>query len=161
MKHTQKSLQNPAYKWQGEPVKVQFGIVFVRENEDKPIWWWNYECRGHDDGTGLKTCALIEAVKVIHSGGEFVIANHFGIGVSKLLKGGWPNHSHFSLPKEEFEAHGPTDLEVRLPFIIEFDEPGYANHESNRNNWQKKEYPEEYAKLEGLRRMLNKNDFTS
>ena len=73
------------YFWQGKSVKVQFGYCKVQENKERPLWWYNYECFLSKS----KKCTIIEAIKI--EGKEpFVIANHFGIGVYKLMNGGWP-----------------------------------------------------------------------
>jgi len=143
----QSDLQDKRYQWQGEPVTVEFGQSVVRTNEERPMWWYNYEC----DMTHPKGIAVIEAIRVTQRSQSFVMANHYGIGVSKLLKGGWANHTHFSLPADGFKPHGYEDLIVRVPFILEFNEEEYAAHEAGRLAWQEKEYPEQFAKMEQLR----------
>ena len=87
------------YKWQGEPVKVTFGNCIVIENKEKPLWWWNYEC--NEGSASLDGKAVIPSLKIkTKEGNEFMIANHFGIGIHKLLNGGWPSHAHFSVDGE-------------------------------------------------------------
>lgn len=148
----------PDYKWQGEPVNVLFGYVVQYENTGKPMYWYNFECLTSEKLNGNrepdhfvmsdgKHVAIIPAIKVIsQSGYEFLLANHFGIGVAKLLKGGWPNHCHFSLEGKFEESNEPYNK------ITSFDLEGYEKHESDRRNWQKKEYPEQFERLEALRR---------
>lgn len=135
------------YQWHGEPVKVKFGNCIVKENKDKPLYWYNFEC--YPEG---KAC--IPALKVTTKNGQsFMISNHFGIGVYKLLKGGWPDTSHFSLD-------GKFNTKPQLK-ITEFDPDGYANYEAEREKWQNEHYPEEYKKILSLRKMgrrINKID---
>ncbi len=126
------------YQWQGKDVKVKFGFCTPKENYDKPLWWSNYE-----------TVCLKEAIPALMINDDFVISNHFGIGVYKLLQGGWPNCSHFSLPKDEFMQDGSHCFR-----ITEFDLDGYSERESKRNKWFKANYPEEHEKMEALRRMI-------
>lgn len=144
------------YKWQGEPVKVLFGYVKQLANTDKPLYWYNFECINKENAYGEfipdhmvtmkgENLALIPAVKVIHSAGSFLLANHFGIGVNKLLKGGWPNMPHYSLDgefKESSERHFK---------FVSFDEDGYCDHEAKRRSWQKKNYPIEFQKMEDFK----------
>ncbi len=146
------------YQWQGEPVTVKFGYVLQQENKEKPMYWYNFECHTKEQINGDREIdhmvmnngshfSLIPAIKVTTgSDSEFLLANHFGIGVRKLLKGGWPNHAHFSLNGEFKESAAPYFK------IASFDLDGYEKHESDRRSWQKKEYPEQFEKLEALRR---------
>lgn len=135
------------YFWNGEPVKVEFSAAIVKANEEKPLYWYNYECLYESK---VKT-ALIPAIKItLKSGEEFCIANHFGIGASKLKKGGWPNHRHFSIPVECFISN-MWDT-VKSP--REFDEERFSEYESNREKWFKKTYPKEYSEKMFLRKMI-------
>lgn len=128
------------YKWQGEPVKVKFGCSVVKYNKEKPMYWYNYECSLN----APSMTAIIPTVKVITPNDSFVISNHYGIGVYKLLKGGWPNCTHFSVDDDSF-------TENRRYMISRFNDEGYAIHEAERRKWQKETYPEEYRKLEAIR----------
>ena len=93
--------------------------------------------------------ALIEALQITTLSGEiFVIANHFGIGINKLIKGGWPNQTHFSLPNETFKECSWKEFPPR-----KFDYDQYSQHESQRRVWQKANYPNEFEKLERLRKV--------
>lgn len=143
------------YQWQGEPVSVKFGYTMVKENKEKPLWWYNFECNVkqniHDEyipSYGTTGMALIPSIQVSQGNSVFIIANHFGIGVSKLIKGGWPNHSHFSVNGEFTEDNDFA--------IYEFDELSYSKHESERNKWQKENYHDEYKKLEDMRNSFKK-----
>lgn len=150
------------YQWQGEPVNVRFGFVVQYENIDKPIYWYNFECNTKQKLSGEikvdhmvandgRHLSLIPAIEVeTQSGYKFLLANHFGIGVSKLLKGGWPNHAHFSLDGEFKESKAPYFK------FTSFDLEGYEAHESARNTWQKKNYPVEFERIEALRRGAQK-----
>lgn len=144
------------YQWYGLPVKVKHGFVTQRENTEKPMYWYNFECYNNQmidgrfepnhepDPDGLKH-AYIPAIEITQGNQTFVIANHCGIGVSKLLKGGWPNHAHFSLDGKFEEAWDWTAK------ITKFDLEAFEYHESERRKWQKATYPEEFAKMERLR----------
>lgn len=133
--------QKNKYQWQGENIKVEFGYCHVKENTDKPLWWYNYEC--NMDGEFGKT--LIDCIRITTSYGKpFIISNHCGIGVHKLMNGGWPNYAHFSLDGKFTESH--WEMVIR-----KFDLNGYEQHESNRGKWQEKNFPEEYKQKKSLR----------
>lgn len=140
------------YQWHGEPVKTRFGYCTVIENKDKPLWWHNYECC-HDEyaGDGVRRTAgeakdaIIPAILVTSSDGhEFCISNHFGIGVHKLINGGWPSHRHFSLPIEGF--CGDLSRDEHMMYVIrKFDLEAFETHEAARLEWQKRTHPEACA----------------
>lgn len=151
------------YQWQGEPVKVKFGYVVQQENSEKPMYWYNFECYNKQELDGSfkddhfvkdngKHFSLISAIQVESNAGyKFLLANHYGIGVAKLLKGGWPNHTHFSLDGEFTESKAPY-----FAFKV-FDLDGYEKHESARRNWQRKTYPIEFDRMEQFRKgFINK-----
>jgi|GEM_PF-3125348 hypothetical protein len=145
------------YQWQGDPVSVRFGYVNQQENSEKPLYWYNFECYTKEEIDGsfkddhfVKSngnhFSLIPAIEVTtKQGNKFLIANHYGIGVSKLLKGGWPNHTHFSL-NGTFEESG-----ARYFAFKSFDLDAFERHESERRNWQKITYPIEFEKMEQFR----------
>lgn len=147
------------YQWHGEPVAVRFGYVKQKENTEKPLFWYNFECHNEkqlDDsyqtdrmcsGDGRKF-ALIPAIEVTQGTQTWVIANHYGIGVNKLLKGGWPNSTHFSLQGEFKEESAPYFK------ITEFDLEEFEYHEYHRRTWQKDNYPEEFERMERLRESM-------
>lgn len=147
------------YQWQGEPVKVRFGYVPQDENTEKPMYWYNFECYNKKELNGTfkedhfvrdngKHFAIIPAIEVESASGyKFTLANHFGIGISKLIKGGWPNHTHFSLSGEFKESRSEPYL------LLSFDLDGYEKHEAARNSWFKREYPDEYKKLQALKEL--------
>lgn len=131
------------YQWQGEPVKVEFGLSIVKENSEKPLWWYNFEC----NDSFPKGRAAIPAIRITTNNDySFILSNHSGIGVHKLINGGWPNYAHFSLPDDGFTKGGFK--------ITEFDELEYCRHEADRNKWQKENYPEEYKQVESLRKII-------
>lgn len=147
---------NNKYQWQGEPVTVKFGYVVQTENSEKPMYWYNFECYNKEELDGSfkddhfvkdngKHFCLIPAIEVSTGKSVFILSNHYGIGVAKLLKGGWPNHAHFSLDGEFTESKAPYFA------FKEFDLEGYENHESERRNWQKKTYPLEFERMEQFR----------
>lgn len=150
------------YQWQGEPVSVRFGFVNQQENSEKPMYWYNFECYNKEEIDGSfkddhfvknngKHFSLIPAIEVKSQDGyTFILANHYGIGISKLLKGGWPNHTHFSLDGDFNEDNAPYFA------FKEFDLEGYEKHESERNKWQKKNYPAEFEKMQRLRNLIRK-----
>ncbi|WP_256013151.1 hypothetical protein [Desertivirga xinjiangensis] len=143
------------YQWQGEPVSVRFGYAYQEENPEKPLFWYNFECHNEEKLDGSyedrkshaingKYFALIPAVEVTTSTGyKFLLSNHCGIGVNKLLKGGWPNATHFSLTGDFKESEEPY-----FKFTA-FDLDAYEKHESARRTWQKKLtfYRSETAKI--------------
>lgn len=145
------------YQWQGEPVKVRFGVVIQYENAEKPMYWYNFECNTREEINGEikinhmvsnsgKHLALIPAVEVeMADGDKILLANHYGIAVHKLANGGWPNYGHFSLDGE-FKEDNASYYAFK-----KFDLEGYEQHESNRRNWQKKNFPKEFERLELLR----------
>jgi hypothetical protein len=133
-------MSNKKYQWQGEPVSVIFGYCVVAANQEKPLWWYNYECALDRD---TKSCICV--IKVILKTGEtFLLANHFGIGVHKLLNGGWPNYQHFSIDGN-FSTSSPD------PWQLKFDLEGFEDHESKRRIWQKENFPDEFERMERLR----------
>lgn len=137
------------YQWQGEPVKVVFGYCEVITNNEKPLYWYNYEC---DLNHYFKGKALIPAIKIITNDDySFVIANHFGIGISKLKKGGWSNHTHFSLETETFKEDSHRAFNLR-----KFDHELYSEYERNREIWQKGNFTEEYERIKSLRNLIIK-----
>lgn len=138
------------YKWQGEHCEVEFGYTMVKENKEKPLWWYNFECNVRQNlydeyipSYGTTGIGLIPSIRVKQGNSIFIISNHFGVGASKLLKGGWPNHQHFSVNGEFTQ-----DEEFA---IYEFDELAYSKHESERHKWQKENYPVEFQKMEDLK----------
>lgn len=147
------------YKWQGEPVKIRFGHVHLKENRERPLYWYNFECYikidindNYIDNYGFLGTCFIPAIEVTCIDGYvFQLANHFGIGVHKLMNGGWPNYAHFSLDGKFEEMDWQMAIEYK-----KFDEPRYARHEAERRKWQKKNYPVEFEKMEQLKR-LGKN----
>ena len=150
------------YFWHGEPVKTDFGYATVNENKEKPLFWYNFECLWNlNEGKpnyGLNKSAMIPAIKVTSKDGQsFLIANHFGIGASKLKKGGWPNHNHFSLP-DNAKFEGCEDLgSLRIIYSIrEFDEENYSEHEKLRRIWQRENFPEEMKKMDSLKAAFRK-----
>lgn len=143
------------YEWQGEPVKIKLGHCKINENKEKPIYWYNFECNMRlnlNEEYEYWHCefdtkfGIVDAVQVIHSTGSFILANHFGIGIHKLINGGWPSHQHFSLDGKFEELNWKETIH-----LLKFDEVGFAKHEAARNKWQKENYPVEFEKLEKLR----------
>jgi hypothetical protein len=149
----------PAYQWQGTPCEVKFGYVIQEENIENPLYWYNFECctkqnmdggfvPDHNVSSSGKHLAVIPALQVSQGGQTFMIANHHGIGVSKLEKGGWPNHTHFSL-RGTFHENSTSFYAIK-----ELDLEAFQNHESERNKWLKANYPKEYERLENLRNSI-------
>lgn len=136
------------YKWQGEPVKVRFGYCKVKENKEKPLYWYNYECSDSPKGF-----AFVAAIEVTYGNEVFRIANHYGIGAYKLKKGGWPNCRHFSI-STEFEF---VESHEKWCNLREFNEREFAAHEAARDRWQKKNYPKEYEAVESLKAYMKQN----
>lgn len=148
------------YFWQGEPVLVEYGGVYIEENTEKPLFWYNYECNWNSDLNkpkyGDDKGALIPAIKIFYyrDHDPFIISNHFGIGVNKLLKGGSPRHTHFSFAddvKFECTEYLPSYTLEKAFKITEFNEEGFSKHEASRKKWQQQNFPEEFEKLEILK----------
>lgn len=137
------------YFWRGEPVTVRFGLVKVEENKEKPLYWYNYEVAVDNPASKF---SFVDAIEITTKDSVFCIANHFGVGVYKLLQGGWPNVSHFSLPG------GSMFLEQKgfEEFHSEFNLIGYEKYERLRRRWQAKHFPEEFNKNERLRKLFKK-----
>lgn len=133
------------YQWHGEPVMVEFGLCTGGLVKDKPLWWTNYECSFSPGKSGF----AIEAVKVIYGKEEFVISNQYGRGVHKLLNGGWPNLGHGSLPMDGFMKDDDFA-------IYEYDEDAFQEYEAKREQWQKKNFPEDYKKIQSLKAMIKR-----
>lgn len=142
------------FEWQGEPVKIEFGHCKVTKDEKHNLYWYNYDC----DITNGHETAFIDAVKVTtRNGEEFCISNQNAYGVHKLRNGGWPNCGHASLPLEGFETNEPMGWKMRSWFENkEFDLVGYEKQESDRRNWQKKNFPIEFEKSDKIVRAMRK-----
>lgn len=140
-------MKDPIYEWQGEPVAVTFGYCEVTEKKTSPLWWFNYEVLTHK----LNTPVRIHAVRITYKGNQFAIANHYGIGVHKLLNGGGPNMPHASLPWFDFVADDKYKVE-------RFHEIAYRAHEQARGIWQEKMYghTDEFKRLKALKSMVEK-----
>lgn len=139
-------MQKPNFQWQGEPVTVEFGFSIIQENTDRPLYWYNYECFLNGD----MGRTAVESIRITCGNGEqFVIANHFNIGVNKLLNGGWPNHKHSSLPDDGFY---PDLDDLIKPEDLIFNEEEYAEHEAARDKYFEQNYPEDFARLEALKK---------
>ena len=135
------------YKWQGEPIKTEFGYCTVEQNKGKPLWWYNYEC-SFFPGYGT---AVIPAIKVTIKEYSFCLANHFGIGHHKLINGGWPGFAHFSFPDNCFKRSNEPAFNIQS-----FDINGYEEHEKLRRKWEKENFPVEFEKNERLRKIIQK-----
>ena len=139
-------MEKGKYQWQGEPVKVYFGNCVISTNKEKPLYWYNYECIQ----ISINGSYNFPAILVECHDQKFVLSNHYGIGVHKLLRGGWPNMTHFSLDEGKFRFN-EDDYKIE-----EFDEKGYLEYEKARSEWQKWAYPEEYEKTQQLLKMAAK-----
>lgn len=136
------------YFWQGEQIKTEFGCCMVKTNKEKPLWWYNWNCR--DEGH-----AFIDAIKITTKGGEsFCISNEYGYGVHKLINGGWPNFGHASLPIEEFEM-------LKHKYHTQFDHELWVRDESMRRRWQEANFPVEFEKSESLSRLISHSKLTN
>lgn len=132
-----------SYKWHGEPVTVKFGYFMPQTVKEKPLFWYNFEA-----DTAPET--PIPAVRVTTKSNEsFVISNHCGIGVKKLMGGGWPDQQSFHVPKEWFV---PDDGERFT--IVEFDGAMLAVQENRRRAWQERMHPDEFRQMEALRAII-------
>ena len=152
-------IEKEKYFWQGEPVRIEFGVAYPEENKGKPLFWYNYECNWDflQDKPIYDThkFCMLPAIKIYYKDQKpFIISNHFGIGVNKLLKGGSPRHTHFSFADNvKFETIDELESwELKQSFkITKFDEEGFTNYEAKRNKWQKENFPEEYEAMEKIK----------
>lgn len=131
------------YYWQGELVKVEFGYSLIKPNKEKPLYWYNYEC-----SLGTEKIPAIRVI--IDKDTSFVLANHFGIGVHKLMSGGWPGKQHFSLTDHLF--HRSDDP---LYLIHDYNESKFIEYELGRDEYFKESCPDEYKKIQDLRKLIN------
>lgn len=135
-------------KWQGEEVAAEHVTLKIYENKDKPLWWSNYEvCLASRDAS---IYALVPALKITYNERVFYISNHFGIGLRKLRKGGWPNHQHF----------GFDEIEEYKSCLERFDsycERDFIDHERSRRIWQMTNFPKEFEASERLRKLIQKH----
>lgn len=149
------------YKWNGQPAAVEFGSCLVRTNEENPLWWYNFECypsgKAHIPTLritiehGSRVCFTSNTFIGKEKMYTFMISNHFGIGVHKLLNGGWIEYTEFSI-----EGSFSTNIAAR---ITKFDLEGYEAHEAERAKWQQRNHPEEWAKKQALRYTIRKGAF--
>lgn len=124
------------YQWQGETVEVEFGFCVVKTNKELPMFWYNYECRE----TGMHLC---EAIRITSNyGSSFTISNRFGYGITKLKKGGWPDHGHSSLPEETFEK---SNLDCYR--LTDFDLERWEERNIAADKWFQYNHPYEFKKL--------------
>lgn len=135
--------KNQVYRWEDVPVDVKFGYCEITPSRDKRLWWYNFEC------SLMKGIAIIPAVKITTERFVFVNSNHCGIGVHKLLNGGWPQDPHFSLPLSTF--HADNDYA-----IYEFDRELFENHEQKRIEWESRNVSANRIKLEELHKYILK-----
>ncbi|MCG9971021.1 hypothetical protein [Christiangramia crocea] len=141
------------YEWQGVPVKIDHVNIYVKESKKSPLYWYNYEVATQQDIAG--DYAIVPALRVKHPESVFYIANHFGIGIHKLINGGWPNYNHFSFHKDDiknvFEESGDYVWNRK-----NFDLIGYQEYEAERRKWQKKNFPKEVEEMDALRSTIIK-----
>jgi hypothetical protein len=135
---------NKRYKWQGEPVEVEFGTFHAKPSTTHPLSWYNFEIETERNTSSDGSLGL-PAVRFTYMGEEIIIANHFGIGAHKLRKGGWPDCTHFSFGKGRFI---PGEDWFTCKGLRERE---YAAHEAARESWMKKKDPIAYARIEALR----------
>ncbi len=141
-------VKSSKYAWHGIPVQTRFGLARVKTNKEKPLYWYNYEVAMSE--TEFQGYALISAIEVTTENSTFLISNHFGIGVLKLIKGGWPSSAHFSFDDDaEFTEHKEFEK-----FDGTFDLDGYEKHEAARRRWQKENFPEDFDRSERLRKLF-------
>lgn len=140
-------------KWQGEVVKVQAVCIKVTEAKDRPLYWSNFEVDQQRSTNLGHDYAIIEALKIWYRDSEpFYISNQFGIGIRKLRKGGWPDHTHFSFPEgsEEVDICRNGKWFPTTSFCLK----EYEAHEAERRAWQKKNFPVEFERHEQLRAQI-------
>jgi len=140
-------------KWHGEVVQIEHINVLVTQNKEKPLFWYNFEC----ELNAPYTKAMLPAIEITtQEGNTFIIANHNGIGLNKVRKGGWPDQPHFSFDEKDI-VQIIRRGEKGFYTIDSFCERDYSDLENQRRLWQKENFPEEFEKSEALRKMLRKS----
>lgn len=143
-----KEYADALYKWQGEKISVRFGYCSVKLNNNNPLFWYNYFCANADNDVQI---AKIPAIEVTCKDEVFCISNVHGEGHAKLINGGWPNMAHRSLPESTFYKND-------ILRVTNYDKDAYFADEEKIKNYQKENFPKEFAKSEALRMSItNKN----
>lgn len=115
-------------------VNVRLGVI-----PEKPLHWQN-----------ALVGEIIQAVQIIpRTGGDFFISNEDGSGLRKIEKGGGP---------DSYSAHldGPFELLEDVPEEKWYKWDGFVHALLNIafDEWAQKNHPEEFAKLQELRKNL-------
>jgi len=139
------------YKWQGEPVDVEFGNFHAKPDPTKPLMWFNFECETDPNRFSSDGSCAIPALRFTYGGQVHIIANHYGIGCHKLRHGGWPSHQHFSFGDGRFIA-GKDFLHAKG-----LREKEFAAHEAERERWMRKADPVAYKRIQSLREAIRNN----
>ncbi len=125
--------QKRIVQWQGEDVNVVFGFCEVKENTEKPLYWYNYDIAIGE--------SKIPAIKVItNHDHEFVISNRHGVGIEKLVRGGWPNFPHASLELDDFQESNENHEEYNPEALNKRDreaEQWFENNFGHTEDWKK------------------------
>lgn len=143
------------YKWNGKGVKIEHVQVTVKENKKKPLTWYNFECLTNRDTNGKHTFPAI--VITTRKGNKFIISNHYATGINKCRKGGLQGQYHGGFDFEDVTKVLQMGHAKWCPLVdrcIMFNEQAYSSNESDRREWQKENYPEEFEKAEALREII-------
>lgn len=120
--------------------EITYRVIVVRllEIPDKPLWWQNVYAGEHR-----------QVVEVTSKGGHvFLIDNADGSGLAKIAAGGGPHSPHRSIDGHEFVGLVPDDMAQQWSL-----EKCLAI-EAHIDNWQRERYPEEWERLQGLRKTI-------
>ena len=155
------------YRWNDRPVKIEHLWVKIKENKDQPLYWYNYNVNAYGES---KDWVIMTAIEITTKEGEkFIISNHFGTGINKCRKGGCADQYHGSFRKVDIieVIRKNSDLYKKWSYIgdrdnnlleinIQLNEKLYVQEEQERRAWQKMYYPEEFKKLDALRKAFTK-----
>jgi len=140
------------YYWDGEPVTIEHIAVLVKANEEQNLYWYNHKCMNHRvDGLTVDE-DIFHALEITKEGRKFIICNEFGLGINKCRKGGTWRQAHQSFRKEDILEVYREDEPRFLGKNVQFSEKQYLENEEIVRAWQRHYYPEEFNKMEALRK---------
>jgi len=155
------------YKWNDKLVTIEHLWVKIKENEDQPLYWYNYNVNVEGEA---RNWTIMPALEITTERGEkFIISNHYGTGINKCRKGGCADQYHGSFRKCDIleVIRYESESYKRLSYIgdrdnhlleknIQLREKAYVQEEQERRAWQRKYYPQDFEKLEQLRKSFIK-----
>lgn len=124
--------------WNGEPAQISV-VEYEVTKSDKPLYWNN-----------LHVGTRRQALQVNQHGQSFLIDNQFGDGYYKVTEGkGMWRSGHKSIEKPINVKPLPDDQCITV-----YDHEGIKKEETTYEDWQKENYPEEYKRLQSLKKTI-------